>query len=169
MKDFRCLAIKALADQRVAEFEGSLLKLVGDPRVARAAIAALANYNASEAGSKILSAYPSLDARSKQTAMATLTSRKAWAASLLDAIETNQVSASDINAFAARQIRSLGDQALSKKLAGLWGDVRESPKARRKQIDGYKKWLKPELVSSADLADGRAIFQKQCAACHKFC
>jgi putative heme-binding domain-containing protein len=48
-----------------------------------------------------------------------------------------------------------------------WGRVRETPTEKTRLIASYKKALTPAALSDADRTAGRAIFQKQCANCHK--
>ena len=164
----RCEAIQALVSRKEKTVVPMLVSLVDDPGVRSAVIQGLASFDHPATVSRILESYQDLDSEEKQIALATLSSRPAWAGKLLSEIESGVILPSDLTAYTARQIRSLGDNELSERLNRLWGDVRETPKARAKQIANFKKWLKPDLLADADLANGKAIFTKQCAACHRF-
>ena len=57
---------------------------------------------------------------------------------LLDALEGGVIPISDVTAFTARQLRSLADESISSRLAKTWGNVRETPRERTRQIE---RWI----------------------------
>jgi putative heme-binding domain-containing protein len=103
----------------------------------------------------------------QQHAQLTLTSRESWAASLLDRIESKQIQASDLTAYSVRQIKALGNDDLTARLAAHWGNVRETPSDKAKQIESMKKWLSLERLANADMVQGHQLFTKHCASCHQ--
>src|SRR6185503_9795530 len=72
-----------------------------------------------------------------------------------------------LTAFTARQINSLRDKELSVRVEKLWGRVRETPAERKRLIADYKRRLTPEVFGTADRNAGRALFDKNCATCHR--
>ncbi len=56
-----------------------------------------------------------------------LSSRAAWATQLLAFVEKHPAAREDISPFQARQLRNLGDEALSQQLTKVWGELRETP------------------------------------------
>ena len=116
----------------------------------------------------ILRHYAELKSPHQQTALDVMSSRKTWANQLLDAIASGQIDPGDVSAYAARQIRSFGDQATTARLVSVWGEVRDSPKELSKQIATLKKWLTPDVIAGADIQIGKKLFTQHCAVCHKF-
>src|SRR5262249_13577471 len=94
-------------------------------------------------------------------------SRKEYALELLNAVEKKVVSRSDISAFLARQLYSLGDPQVTERLRKVWGEVRDSTPQKREQIARYRKLLTPAFLKKADLRNGRLVYSKTCQQCHK--
>ncbi len=95
-----------------------------------------------------------------------LTSRAAYAAHLLDAVESGRIEPGEISAFHARQLAGFGDPQLTARLTEIWGDVRVSPGDRQALIAQWKRDLTPEVLAAAHPGAGRALFQRHCAGCH---
>ncbi len=166
--EYRNQAIDALVASHAGDFGRQLLTLLDDPAVRGEALRGLSNYGIEEAAAAIVSRYPSYEASEKQMALQTLASRIGWASKLLDAVEQELVPPSDVTAFTARQLRSFGDEEINSRLSALWGNVRETPQDRVRQIDGLRKMLSAEILSQADLSHGKELFKKQCGNCHRF-
>ena len=96
-----------------------------------------------------------------------LASRPAFARALLDQIAAGKIPRQDLTAFHARQIRSLGDPALTERLAQVWGVLRDSDADRRERVVTLKKQLDATTLARADRSQGRAVFDRVCASCHK--
>jgi putative heme-binding domain-containing protein len=124
-------------------------------------------YPDAETPTAILKAYPSLSAAEKTDAVQTLASRPAFATALLDAVEKGTVPKSDVTAFTARQILALNDRAVTAKLEKVWGTIRPASATRSAQTAKLKSLLTPDLLQSADLANGRAVYARSCASCHR--
>jgi putative heme-binding domain-containing protein len=95
-----------------------------------------------------------------------LTSRPAYAARLLDAVEEGAIRSEELSAFHARQIASFGDAQLTARLGRLWGQVRVTAAEKRQLIDRFKEQLTAAAISSADPRHGRELFARDCAGCH---
>ena len=160
-------AIRALAERKVEGLGSKLLPLLDEPTVRAAALRALAAYGDPETARRILATYPSLSAAEKADAVSTLASRPAWARELLLAVEKGAVPARDVPPFSVRQIQSLGDAALTEKLAALWGAVRPPGPEKAAIIAKYRAALDPGRVAAADLVKGRHVFAETCAPCHR--
>jgi putative heme-binding domain-containing protein len=98
--------------------------------------------------------------------LSALVSRVTFAQALLDAVAEGKIPRADISAFHARQIRSLHDPALNKKLAQAWGELRDSPTDKQQVIARWKAQLTPAALAKADLSQGRLVFNTACLACH---
>ena len=99
--------------------------------------------------------------------IAALAARATSASVLLDAIAADKIPRSNLSAFHARQIRAFNDDALTKRLAEVWGEVRGDDESKKTLIAKLKTQLTPEVLAKADLPAGRALFTQTCAACHK--
>jgi mono/diheme cytochrome c family protein len=98
--------------------------------------------------------------------LSTLVSRPTFAQALLDAVAEGRIPRADISAFHARQIRSLDDAALTRKLGEVWGDLRDSPADKQQSIARWKARFTPAALAKADKSQGRSAFNLACAACH---
>jgi putative heme-binding domain-containing protein len=82
-------------------------------------------------------------------------------------VEAKTVPRADVSAFAARQMYALGDRRVTDRLKSVWGEVRDTPADKQKQLARYKGQLTPTALKAADLKNGRLVFSKTCQACHK--
>lgn len=96
-----------------------------------------------------------------------LASRVNFAHELLSAIQTRAIPLADLTAFDVRQIRSLGDSELTKRVTGLWGEIRDSSVEKTQRITDLKKLLTAEFLGSASPEEGRLLFNNSCAKCHR--
>ena len=126
----------------------------------------LANFDDPKIGTLLIQKYGGMNAQ-KTDALGTLVSRPVWAKALLDAIANGQIARNDLGAYHARQIRSFNNEALTKRLAEVWGEVRETDDAKKTFIAKLKAQLTPDVLVKADLPAGRSLFTQTCAVCHK--
>jgi putative membrane-bound dehydrogenase-like protein len=165
--EVRNRAIEALVAKRVSGFDSQLLALVRDSATRRAALRGLAVYTNPDTAATILAIYSQADAAARQDALHTLSARAAWAQALVDAIDAGRIPRTDLTAFTARQIQSLGDKQLSEQIEKLWGRVRETPAEKARLIANYKRQLTTAALSSGDRTAGRGVFERRCASCHR--
>lgn len=166
-KFVRQRAIKALAGSRIAGFDEQLIELTADEHVQMDALTGLAEYNHPATVKTVLHVYSSANATTRQAALQTLASRASWAKALMVELESGKIARTEITAFTARQIHSLGDRQLSKDVERLWGPIRETPKDRARLITNYKPQVTATLIQSSNRMNGRVLFQKNCANCHR--
>ena len=135
--------------------------------LAPAALRGLAGLDDPAIAPLILQRFPRFADDARAVAMETLVSRSAWASSLLDSIASGVLPRHSLAAAHARQIRELGDKSLTEKLAAVWGESRETPAERRRQMDSLAATLTPQRLAAADLPHGRLLFKGLCASCHR--
>ena len=87
--------------------------------------------------------------------------------SLLAAIEAKKLPRTDLHAYNIRQLLQFKDSALEKRIREVWGGIRATSKDKKAQIAAYKTRLTPERLRRADRSNGRRIFDKTCASCHR--
>jgi putative heme-binding domain-containing protein len=160
-------AVHSLVAKKATDVASLLVELVGDPDVRREAIRGLAEFDHVAMPRLLIDNYASLDSETRQDALQTLASRVTWGASLMQAVESDQIPRKDVSAFTARQLQSLGDRQLSERIAKIWGEMRTTSADKAQVITKYRKLLTQETIKKANLSAGRALFQKNCANCHR--
>ncbi len=160
-------AVHSLVVKKATDAASLLVELVGDPDVRREAIRGLAEFDPLSMPRLLIDNYKSFDSESRQDALQTLASRVAWGSSLMQAVESDQIPRKEITAFTARQLQSLGDRQLSERIAKIWGEMRTASADKAQLITKYRKLLTQESLKKANLSTGRALFQKNCANCHR--
>jgi putative heme-binding domain-containing protein len=143
-----------------------LLKLLDDAKMRRTALRGLAAYGDPSTPQQVLARYAELTAEEKQDAVVALATRKEYALTLLDAVARDVVPRSDISAYVARQLHTLGDMQVREQLRHVWGEVRDTSPKKKEQLARYKAFLTPNALNRADLANGRLLFSKTCQQCH---
>ena len=142
-------------------------KLINDKILGTAARSALAAYDDKDIPKALLSPWPVRSQEQQQATIATLITRPAYAHALLDAVQSGTVPAATISPYQARQIRRLNDPDLTQKLTTTWGELRDTPEAKKTELAQWTQRLTPELIAQSDPKKGKAIFAASCAACHK--
>ena len=159
-------ALSALLEGRPEGYAPTLQQLLTDRFLTLEALRGLAYYDDSATPHKILNRLRAYSGAERAEAINTLTARPAYARVLLQAVRDGKIPAAEISAFHARQIAGFNDDALSKDLKELWGEVRVSAAEKKTLIERYKMELTAKSDKQADLSAGRALFQKSCANCH---
>lgn len=161
----RLAALKTLIDARPDDLRAVCEKLLSTRGINGLAAKGLAQFDDPSIGKKLAASYHQFSAEDRPSIIGTLVSRPAFAKALLAQVESNKIPKTDLSAFHARQIRGLGDDALTQTLTRVWGELRDSAGDKAKQIETLKAQLTPETLAKADLSKGRAMYQI-CAACH---
>src|SRR5262249_48445530 len=99
--------------------------------------------------------------------LATMASRPAWAAALIEAIGAGTVPRRDVSTTIARQILAFGDPKLTSALGKSWGSLRPTARDKAPLIAKYKAILASDERPPADPDRGRALFGRMCGQCHK--
>jgi putative heme-binding domain-containing protein len=131
-----------------------------------AVLNALGRFGDPAVGEALLDRYPSLGADLKGRVLDLLSSRKAWAGSLLDAIAAKRIPAADLRPAHALQIVQLGDRGLIARVEEVWG---KAPTANSPEKVKRIAEVRGMLVEGdkGDAARGRLVFRESCAGCHR--
>ena len=159
-------ALRALLVSKPADYVPTLFNLLGDRAIMLEAIRGLAQYDHPDTPQQLLNRAGIYGLAERAEMINTLVSRPMYARALLQGIRDKKILPSEVTAFHARQIRSFENDALTKDLTELWGDVRVTAAEKKSLIDHYKSQLTTESLSKSNLSSGRATFQKTCANCH---
>jgi putative membrane-bound dehydrogenase-like protein len=164
----RVEALNALVRVRTVGLAPVLQSLIIVNGLSGPAIRALAAYDDPKTGAALLAAYDQLAPAEKRDALNTLASRASYASQLMSAIDAKQISAADLSADLARQLRNLKDPTIDEQVARLWGLVQDTPAERVAQMTQLKYMLntKPDPANRPDVTLGRAVFAKTCQQCH---
>lgn len=163
----RLNAFKSLTRTTKPELLAVIRTLINDKVLGTVARSALAAYDDPSIPKQLTNAWPVRSEEQQAATVATLTSRASYAKVLLEAVKAGKVPAVAISPFQARQIRNLGDEALTKLLTEAWGEIRDTPEAKKAEFTKWEAVLKPEALAKADKSKGRLMFTAACGACHK--
>jgi putative membrane-bound dehydrogenase-like protein len=163
----RKAAIRTLIDNRPSDLRSICERLIRVRYVNAVAVRGLALFDDPEIGMSLAQNYRAFHFADRPAALEVLVSRPGFARALLDQVAAGRIARSDLTAFHARQIQSLGDAALNRQLSSVWGEIRVSESGRRARINQLKRTLDKKALAQADLGRGRAVFDRVCASCHK--
>ncbi len=164
---WRRRAIELLARKREARLLPRLTALLDDAVLRGDALRALAFYDDPQVAQSILSRFARFNDAERAEALETLVARPAYALALLDAVATGTIDRRDVPSRTALELAKLKDKRVGEKLKQVWGAVRPTSQARLEQAARIKRLLSSEALGGADLAAGRTLYAKTCAACHK--
>ena len=161
-------ALKTLLFQQKPDLVPVLHDLLTDESMRRQAIRGLAAFDDPQTPKLLLMGYPLWHADDRPDIIQTLSSRGNYALALIDAVAaTKTIPRADVNSFTIRQLHSLKSPDVSAKLAKVWGEVRPASADKAKLMAKYKAELKPDVLKKANLSNGRALYVKACANCHR--
>ncbi len=160
-------ALRTLLFQQKGDLVPLLHHLLEDDTMRGQAIRGLAAFDDPQAPRLLLRAYSKWNAVERSDTILTLSSRPRYALALLDALEKQAVPRADVNSYTIRQLQALKSPEVSAKLTKLWGEIRPASAEKTKLMVKYKAELRPDVLKNANLANGRALYQKTCASCHR--
>ncbi len=160
-------ALKTLLFQQKPDLLPILHELLSDEALRGPAIRGLAAFEHAETPKLLIQGYAQWTADEKSDALQTLASRGPFAVALLDAIDAKAIPRGDINSYTIRQLQTLKHPDLAAKLAKVWGEVRPASADKARLMAKYKAELTPNVIKKANLSNGRALYAKACASCHR--
>lgn len=163
----RLAALRILMRRQKPDLLPILRDLLADKDLRAEAIRSLAAFPNAETPKLLLNQYSQLSESEREDVIQTLAARSDWALALLDAIESGKVNRKDVSPFVARQIQGLKDKRVGERLTAVWGQLLPASAKRVELTKKYKAELTPENIKKADTSNGREVFSKRCASCHK--
>ena len=155
----RTLGLAPLADNR--ELLRDLLKFRQPQPVQAAAVETLARFDQPGVPALLLEAWPGFSPQVRASAVEGLFSRPAWIVAFLDAVEQGQVKRGDVDPARIQLLQTHADVRLRGRAAKLFAAAQLA--RRHDVVAAYQKAL--EL--KGDPARGKAVFKKECSACHE--
>ena len=163
----RQAALNTLIEARPDDLREICQKLLRVRFLNTTALAGLTLFDDPAIGEQLARNYNSFHPSERPAVIEALVTRAGFAAPLLAQIEAGKIPRTDLSALHARQIRSLGDEKLTARLSEVWGELRDSPRDKADAIVRLKNQLTPQRLAAADARRGRAVFQTNCANCHR--
>ena len=164
--DARTSALETLIAAKPDDLRTICEPLLNDNRLNVVAAQGLAVSPNAESGKLLVNAYRRFRAPNRPQVVSLLASRKEFAKELLTAVGEGKIPREDLSAFQVRQIHSLNDAALSQLVSEVWGDLRDTPAEKQKQMESARSAVM--LLSDVPaLHNGRKLFEKNCQACHR--
>jgi putative heme-binding domain-containing protein len=160
----RVTAIRLLGLVPLAERENLFRDLMQSQQpqpVQAAAVEALGRINQPEASALLLEAWHGLSPQLRASATEMLFSRPGWIADLLDGLEQGKLNRADVDPVRLQSLAKHKDVRLRSRAADL---LAASGLARRADVVAA---YQAALELKGDAVRGKAVFQKQCSACHQ--
>lgn len=161
-------ALETLIDARPDDLRAVCERLLDVRTLNATAARGLSMFDDPAIAQRLVSSYRRFHQQDRPAVIELLVSRAAFAAALLASVGEGggKIPPAEITASHARQILSLNDDNLSRKLAEVWGELRDTPADRMELMASLRRQLAPDVLHSADLTAGRALYEKTCAQCH---
>ncbi len=156
-------ALKSLASRQRPELLPVLPSLIQQAPLRLEAIRAAAAYEHEPLGDLLVENFGKFAPQEQAEALQTLSSRSTYGRSLTQAIKDNKIKKSDVPAYVARQLR----RVVGNGFVEVWGPIDQLSGNKALAYKRYQNLLTDQTMRKADLANGKAIFQRTCGACHK--
>jgi putative heme-binding domain-containing protein len=163
----RKAALRTLVESRPPDLRAVCERLVRVRFLNPIAARGLSIFDDPAIGNLLADNYRAFHPSERSVLLDVLASRPAFARAWLDRIAAGNIPRQELTPFHARQIRSLNDNALSERLAQVWGEFRDLTGDRRERIAALKERLNSTALAGAELSRGRAVYDRTCASCHK--
>lgn len=160
----RVSAVQLLRLGKLAGQEATFAELLAPSEPAdiqAAALDTLASFDSPEVADTIIGVWRTLSPRLRTRAGDVLFSRESWLRSLLDAVQSKQIAVADLDPARLKVLAAHRDPAVREQAARLVSQ--SNPRGRQEIVVAYQG----VLGQAGDVARGRQVFQKTCAACHR--
>ncbi|MFI4852650.1 MAG: PVC-type heme-binding CxxCH protein [Gimesia chilikensis] len=147
-------------DETLPVFE-ELLSVQQPLPIRQKAITTLGLVNDERVPELLVAVWPGLSPQLRMSAVETLFSRQPWQVALLDAVKAGDINSGDISPERVQLLKSSQDKAIKKRATDLFQNQRLT--GRSDVIKQYQSSLKLK----GDPANGKLVFKKNCAACHR--
>jgi putative membrane-bound dehydrogenase-like protein len=162
----RKTAVKSLIDARPPDLRQICESLIGTRFLNSTAVRGLALFDDPALGKRLAASHGSFHPSERGALIDVLASRPAFASALLEKVAEGRIAKSEITPFHARQIRSFGNEAITRQLAETWGSARDHDADKQQSIAKLRAQLTPPRLAAANPRRGRLLFTTHCAACH---
>lgn len=159
----RRTALEGLAQQQRKALIPLLEDLLDEPVLRLDAIRAIAAFDSYSLGRSLMDKYDTFNDAEKAETVQTLSTRTTYGRILTQALKDEHIPKRDIPAYVARQLR----RVVGNGFVEVWGPIDQLSGNKAAAFGKYNRLLSDERMLSADVANGKALFQRTCSACHK--
>ena len=159
-------ALQSLIEAQAPGLEKLCMDLLEDKELNLLAARGLAKFVDPEIGQRLAIGYSGFREEDRSEVIGFLCSRSEWAENLLKEVENGRIPKSAVSAFHARQILALQNPNWKRGWKRHGGKCVTTPEALGKRREEWGKELNPGFLAKADLAKGRILYERTCAACH---
>jgi putative membrane-bound dehydrogenase-like protein len=160
--DRRRTILQAFARDSYLPALPAALALLDDAELRRDAIRALAGFEDRRVPPELLRRYAGWSAADRAETVLTLAARRSSAEPLLAALKAGAIPRRDVSAFAARQLQ----RVLGPSFVDYWGPLVPPAEDKLADMARFRRLLTDGVLARADLVNGRAVYERTCAACH---
>jgi putative heme-binding domain-containing protein len=128
-------------------------------------IGTLRDCSAPELGAEVLGRIGSFTPAAREAALDLLLSRPALTTDLLDALETGEIRVSDLSLTQKQRLHDFPRRRVRARARALFAQSQGAVSADRKQVVEQFDDL---LDAKGDPANGKLVFTKNCAVCHRY-
>lgn len=143
-----------------------LLECLDQGPLRLASIRQLSRYEDPRVAEALINRLPQWPEPAAEAALESLCSRASAALALLEAIQQERLESSRITGFLARQLASLGNPEVNRRLEQQWGKLTQSSAETRAAVQALVDAYQKAPLWAYDRAAGQAHFKKLCASCH---
>ena len=155
-------SLQSLSLRQRPELVKELPALLNDNNLRLDAIRAIAGFDNEPLAKLLIESYPKFNPAEKSEAIQTLASRPKSGWLLTQAISKNIITKKEIPTYVARQLR----RVVGSGFVEVWGPI-DHVAFDEKAYKKYKNLLTDKTVAEANPNQGKLVFQKTCAPCHK--
>jgi putative heme-binding domain-containing protein len=145
----------------------TFVALLNDSAFRLPAIQLLARFDAPPVSDALIRQFKGYSPTEKSAALTTLTGRAPYAVALLEAVSSDAIPRSELTAFHVRQLTSLGNADVDRRVESLWGPIKQTPAEKLERIDRLEKVFNEAPLWAYSANAGRQLFEKLCMSCHK--
>ena len=135
------------------------------PELAVGIVDALGQTSLPEVGPALMARWPGLTPRLRQAVLGVLLARTDWSRSLLAGLERGDVSVGDLNVIQVQRLVRGSDASLAERAKKLFASGGRLPNPDRQKVVDR---LLPLTRQHGNATQGKQVFQKNCAVCHRF-
>ncbi|MBL4886383.1 MAG: c-type cytochrome [Planctomycetaceae bacterium] len=162
-------ALEILTASQVEGILALLKSSLTDKVLEEVVVRGLAGFEDPEIPILLVRYYQRMDKGAREANLDTLCAHEKSAQYLLEALKNKNGNLPDVvlSATQARQIASFNNPELAKLLEEVWGTLGTTDAQKEKQIAEIKQRMSDAVLAAANLKQGRALFEKTCANCHR--
>jgi putative heme-binding domain-containing protein len=161
-EDARKIALKTLASKQSPELVSILPSLIAEPALRIDVFRAMAAYDHEPFGNRLIKDFHNFSAQEQGEALQTLASRTVYGRLLTQAIKDGQIKKNEVPAYVARQLR----RVVGNGFVEVWGPIDQLNGDKAVAYKRYQHLLNDQSLTTANLENGKALFQRTCSACH---